>query len=80
MRQVDLARLSSEPVSVIVVGGGAILVGEKLRGASELIRPVQGGAANAIGAAIAQTSGTVDRVYSMEGENGRDEAFAEAQQ
>ena len=76
----DLARLSSEPVSVIIVGGGAILVGDTLRGASELIRPVQGGAANAIGAAIAQTSGTVDRVYSYSNANDRDEAFAEAQQ
>ena len=38
---VDRAKTSAAPVPVVVVGGGAILVGAELRGASELIRPLQ---------------------------------------
>ena len=53
---------------------------QTLDGASELVRPVQGGAANAIGAAIAQTSGTVDRVFSFSDADGRKEAFAVAEE
>eukprot|EP01043_Picozoa_sp_COSAG02_P081311 COSAG02_NODE_19800_length_864_cov_1.143791_1_plen_247_part_00 len=49
-------------------------------GASELVRPVQGGAANAIGAAIAQTSGTVDRVFNFSDAEGRRKAFAAAEE
>ena len=46
---IDLARLSADDVPVIVVGGGAILVGEGLRGVSQLERQRQGGVANAVG-------------------------------
>jgi hypothetical protein len=53
---------------------------QTLEGASELVRPVQGGAANAIGAAIAQTSGTVDRVFSFSDADGRKKAFAKAEE
>jgi DUF917 family protein len=41
---------------------------------------VQGGAANAIGAAIAQTSGTVDRVFTFSDAEGRKKAFAVAEE
>ena len=49
---IDLARLSADDVPVIVVGGGAILVGEGLRGVSQLERPRQGGVANAVGTLV----------------------------
>ena len=45
---------SSDPLPVVLVGGGAILVSEKLTAASEMLCPEHSGVANAIGAAIAQ--------------------------
>jgi N-methylhydantoinase A/oxoprolinase/acetone carboxylase beta subunit len=76
---IDRTKLSREPVPVILVGGGSILVGERLAGASTVIRPSHYQVANAVGAAIAQISGEVDRVASL-GEVSRDEAVAGARQ
>jgi N-methylhydantoinase A/oxoprolinase/acetone carboxylase beta subunit len=55
---------SSDPLPVILVGGGAILVSEKLSAASEMHCPQHSGVANAIGAAIAQIGGEVERLVS----------------
>jgi hypothetical protein len=41
-------------VAVVVVGGGAPLVGGHLRGASSVVRPPHADVANAVGAAIPQ--------------------------
>ncbi|MDJ1137102.1 hydantoinase/oxoprolinase family protein [Streptomyces iconiensis] len=62
---VDRMRISAEPVPVVAVGGGSILVPDDLPGASEVIRPEHFAVANAIGAAIAQAGGEVDRVFSV---------------
>lgn len=62
---VERSRLSPEPVPVIAVGGGSILMPEKL-GELEVLRPENFSVANAVGAAIAQISGEVDRIYSLE--------------
>ena len=64
---VDRVKLSREDVPVILVGGGSVLVGDDLAGASRTLRPANADVANAIGAAIAQVSGQVERVYSLEG-------------
>ena len=53
---------SSDPLPVILVGGGAILVSDKLTAASEMHCPKHSGVANAIGAAIAQIGGEVERL------------------
>ena len=74
---VDRMKTSSDPVPVIVVGGGSILIHQTLSGASEMIKPDHFEAANAVGAAIAQISGEVDRVYSLSGMS-RDQALAHA--
>ncbi len=66
-RLVDQMKPGPEPVPVIVVGGGSVLLGQSLEGASDLLRPDHFGAANAIGAAIAQVSGEVDTIIAMEG-------------
>ena len=63
---IDRMRLSAAPVPVVAVGGGNILFPDTLRGVSDIIRPEQAGVANAIGVAIAQVSGTIDRVFSLE--------------
>ncbi|MBS0614383.1 MAG: hydantoinase/oxoprolinase family protein [Proteobacteria bacterium] len=74
---VERARTSPEPIPVIAVGGGSILMPERLAGLP-VIRPPHFGAANAIGAAIAQTSGEVDRIYSLEAMT-REAALADAE-
>ena len=62
---VERSRLSPDPTPVIAVGGGSILVPPRLAGL-EVIRPEHYAVANAIGAAIAPTSGAVDRIYSLD--------------
>ena len=61
---VDRARVSPEPLPVIVVGGGSVLVGETI-GAIGVVKPDHFALANAVGAAIAQISGEVDRIYTL---------------
>lgn len=53
---------SSDPLPVVLVGGGALLVSGKLEAASEMHCPKHSGVANAIGAAIAQIGGEVERL------------------
>ncbi len=74
---VDRLKTSADPVAAIVVGGGSILLGDDLPGASRMIRPDNFAVANAIGAAIAQVGGEVDRIYSLDG-TGRAEALESA--
>ena len=62
----DRMKTSSAAAKVILVGGGSVLINRELRGVSELTIPAQAGVANAIGAAIAQVSGEVDRIFSYE--------------
>ena len=61
---VERSRLSPEPLPVIVVGGGSILAKGKI-GDLEVVKPNHFAVANAVGAAIAQVSGEIDRVYSL---------------
>ena len=66
---------------MILVGGGSILISRALPSASEVLRPENAAVANAIGAAIAQVGGEVDRIYAMESrsrDSVLDEAKAEA--
>jgi N-methylhydantoinase A/oxoprolinase/acetone carboxylase beta subunit len=63
---IDRIKLSADPVPVVVVGGGNILLPEQLRGVSAIIRPRHCEVANAIGVAIAQVSGTIDRVFALD--------------
>ena len=63
----DRMKPSSSPIPAILVGGGSVLVEGLLEGTSVSLKPDHFGSANAIGAAIAQVSGEVDSVISMEG-------------
>lgn len=74
---VDRMRLSAAPIPVILVGGGAILICRPIQGASEIVKPNYSVVANAVGAAIGQVGGEVDRVFSLVGLN-RDQALEEA--
>jgi N-methylhydantoinase A/oxoprolinase/acetone carboxylase beta subunit len=75
-RAVERMLLTPEPIPVIVVGGGSILVPDQV-GALQVLRPEHYAVANAVGAAIAQISGEVDRVFSLALMT-RDEAVAQA--
>jgi N-methylhydantoinase A/oxoprolinase/acetone carboxylase beta subunit len=76
---VDRMKTSAEPVPVIVVGGGSVLIAKPIAGASEMVKPDHFEAANAVGAAIAQISGEVDRVYALDALS-RDQALDQAKQ
>ena len=73
---IDRMKLNAGEAPVVLVGGGSILLGDTLAGASRVLRPEHAGVANAIGAAIAQVSGQVERVYSLDG-GSREEAIAD---
>jgi N-methylhydantoinase A/oxoprolinase/acetone carboxylase beta subunit len=74
---VDRMKTSADPIPAVVVGGGSILVRDSLPGASELLKPEHFAVANAIGAAIAQVGGEVDKVVALEGTT-REAALEEA--
>ena len=76
---IDRMKTSADEVPVIAVGGGSILLPEKLPGVSKVYKPEHFEVANAVGAAIAQVSGTIDRVFSL-AERSRDEVMEEARQ
>ena len=76
---IDRMKTSPEPVPVILVGGGSILLPDSLKGASKVVKPENFEVANAIGAAIAQVSGEIDKVFSLE-ERGREEVLKEAKE
>jgi len=74
---VDRMKTSAEPVPVVLVGGGSVLIARPLAGTSRMVTPPHHEAANAVGAAIAQISGEVDRVYALDGLS-RDSALDDA--
>ncbi len=74
---VDKMKTSADPMPVILVGGGSILFPTELKGASKVIRPEHSGVANAIGSAISQVSGQIEKIYLLD-EIGRDHALQDA--
>ena len=73
---IEKMKPSSDPLPVILVGGGALLVTSALDAAAETLRPEHAGVANAIGAAIAQIGGETERMLSYDRQP-RDDALAE---
>jgi N-methylhydantoinase A/oxoprolinase/acetone carboxylase beta subunit len=63
----DRMRTSAQPVTVVAVGGGSFLVPDDLEGAAEVLRPPHHEVANAVGSAIAEVSGEVDRIFRLDG-------------
>jgi N-methylhydantoinase A/oxoprolinase/acetone carboxylase beta subunit len=76
---VDRMKTSAADVPLIAVGGGSILLPETLSGVSEVHKPAHFDVANAIGAAISQVSGEVDRVFALENRS-REDALRSAQE
>jgi len=76
---IDRMKTSADPMPVVLVGGGSVIIPDDLGGASVVHRPENYDVANAIGAAIAQCSGEIERIFSLD-EYSREEALALAQQ
>lgn len=62
---VERMKPSKQEIPIILTGGGSVLVKGDRIGECRVIRPPHYAAANAVGAAIAQVSGEVDKVYSL---------------
>jgi len=78
-RGVERSRISPEPIPVIAVGGGSILMPSRL-GDLTVIRPENFAVANAVGAAIAQVSGEVDRIFSLANGLTREDCLRQAEE
>lgn len=76
---IDRMKTSPRDIPMILVGGGAVLLSDTPRGVSEMLRPDHAGVANAIGAAIGQVSGEVDRIYNIPDGDARSASIADAQ-
>jgi N-methylhydantoinase A/oxoprolinase/acetone carboxylase beta subunit len=74
---IDRMKTSRADCVLVAVGGGSILLPDRIPGVSEIIRPEHFDTANAVGAAIASVSGQVDRIFHM-GPGGRKAALDEA--
>lgn len=66
-RLIDRVKIEAGDVPVVTVGGGAVLLPASLPGASRLIKPGYASVANAIGAAMANVGGEVDRIFTLGG-------------
>ncbi|KAK0748418.1 hypothetical protein B0T21DRAFT_356524 [Apiosordaria backusii] len=63
---IDTMKTSPADLPVVLVGGGAIIAPDQLRGASKVLKPEWSQVANAIGAAIARISAVVDTIRSTD--------------
>ncbi|MEK4029162.1 hydantoinase/oxoprolinase family protein [Pseudobacillus sp. FSL P4-0506] len=70
---IDRMKTNADDVSIILSGGGSILLPSSIKGAREVIKPEHFEVANAIGAAIGDISGEVEKVYSLS-----EQSYAEA--
>ncbi|WP_037365937.1 hydantoinase/oxoprolinase N-terminal domain-containing protein [Nakamurella lactea] len=73
---VEEAKLSDADLPVVIVGGGAQLISPRTP-PERLIRPTDGGSANAVGATLGSIGGEVDRIYSL-AEQSRADALTDA--
>ncbi|WIY83211.1 hydantoinase/oxoprolinase family protein [Propionimicrobium sp. PCR01-08-3] len=63
---IDKVKTSAADRPVMAVGGGSIIIPDDIPGASVVIKPEHFEVANAIGAAIAQVSGQVERIFTLD--------------
>ncbi|MFD0713754.1 ROK family protein [Paenibacillus sp. GCM10027626] len=75
----DRIKTSTDPLPVVLVGGGSILMPQRVEGLGEIIRPNNFGCANAIGSATADASGEIDALWGLESMT-REEAMKQARE
>lgn len=76
---IDKVKTSADDMPVVFVGGGSVLFPKEIKGASFVYQPENGGVANAIGSAISQISGEIEKIYSINKEN-REEILKQARE
>lgn len=76
---IDKIKTSAADMPVVFVGGGSVLFPTEMKGASQVYQPENGGVANAIGSAISQISGEIEKIYSINKEN-REEILKQAKE
>jgi N-methylhydantoinase A/oxoprolinase/acetone carboxylase beta subunit len=74
---IDTMKMSHDDVDVVLVGGGSVLLPDKLTGVRNLVKPKNFAVANAIGAAISKVSGTYEKLISYD-EIPREQALEQA--
>jgi len=62
---IDLVRVNSEPVNLILVGGGSVVIPHDYDNVANILEPDNYDVANAIGASIAKVSGTEEVLVSF---------------
>lgn len=75
---IDKMKTSAEKVDLVLVGGGAIIAPDYLKGVGHIFKNEQGGVANAIGATIAQIGGQYEKIYQY-AQYKREEALRDTQ-
>ncbi|KAJ3536034.1 hypothetical protein NM208_g6890 [Fusarium decemcellulare] len=75
-RVIDEMKTAEADVPVILVGGGSILCSDQLKGVSDILRPPFAHVANAVGAAMAKVSGSVDAIVNAADEKAEIEAVS----
>jgi len=70
---IDRMRLGADDVDLIAVGGGSVLLPDRLAGIRRIERPPDADVANAVGAALAPVAGEADFVADMAGDRRRQE-------
>jgi N-methylhydantoinase A/oxoprolinase/acetone carboxylase beta subunit len=73
----DSMKSSGDAVDVILVGGGSILLPDRIAGAKKLCKPDHFAVANAIGSAISKVSGAYEKLISYD-ETPREKALETA--
>jgi N-methylhydantoinase A/oxoprolinase/acetone carboxylase beta subunit len=68
---IDRMRLGADDVDLVAVGGGSVLLPERLAGVARIVRPHDADVANAVGAALAPIAGEVDFVADVAGDRRR---------
>lgn len=63
---IDAMKVSNEAIDVVLVGGGSVVLPDKLEGAANVLKPDHFGCANAIGSAISKVSGTVEKLINYD--------------
>ncbi|MFC7330697.1 hydantoinase/oxoprolinase N-terminal domain-containing protein [Marinactinospora rubrisoli] len=78
---IDRIKVTRGDMPLIAVGGGSVLIPDRVPGVTEVFRPAHYDVANAIGAAIGTVSGQVDRIFAVGyGEQERIKAIETARQ